>query len=218
MATHAPTRITRSQRAELLRGIYVILNEDNEMLERARAVLDAGVRILQYRAKGSIVAPHLRSLRELTRERDALLIMNDDWRSAAAYECDGVHLGRDDDGFSKVATVRAALPRALIGLSCGSIEEVVHANAEDADYLGVGSVYATPTKLDAGEPIGIDGLCRLARATTIPIAAVGGITLATVSRVRTSGVAMAAVISAIADAADPNRAARDLIARWHAAA
>src|SRR3984957_15497272 len=77
MATHAPTRVTRAARAELLHGIYAILNDEMQTLDLARAVLDAGVNIVQYRAKNGIRSECARALRKLTRERDALLILND---------------------------------------------------------------------------------------------------------------------------------------------
>jgi thiamine-phosphate pyrophosphorylase len=216
MATDAPEKLRRARRAALLRGIYVILNDSGRTLELARAALDGGVRVLQYRAKAGIDAQRLRGLRAVTRERGALLIVNDDWQAALMFDCDGVHLGPEDDGFASVARVRAALPERLIGLSCGTLEEVRAANAGDVDYVGVGSVYATPSKIDAGEPIGLDGLRRLAGATALPVAAVGGITLATLRDVRNTGAKMAAVISAISGASEPERAARDLVSQWEA--
>ncbi len=214
MATHAAL-VTRRRRAELLRGIYVILNEGTRPLELARAVLDAGVRILQYRAKLGIVPERLRALRALTNERNALLILNDDWRAAIEFDCDGVHLGPEDDGFERIAPVREHLSERLIGLSCGTTDEVRRANAAGVDYLGVGSVYATASKDDAGEPIGLAGLQRLASMSNAPVAAVGGITALTLPEVRRSGAAMAAVISMVAAAPEPERAARDLIDAWN---
>ncbi len=214
MATHAPARL---KRAAGLQGIYAILGEEPRVVERVCAILDGGVRIVQYRAKTGIVAETLRRLREITRERDALLIVNDDWRAALDFDCDGVHLGPDDDGFADVARVRAALPECLIGLSCGTPEEVRRANATDVDYIGVGSVYRTQSKTDAGEPVGIDGLRRLARASVSPVAAVGGIDRPRLAEVRATGVAMAALISALANCSEPERAARELVAGWNGA-
>jgi thiamine-phosphate pyrophosphorylase len=207
MATHAPARVTRAERVELLHGIYPILNEGVRTLDLARAVLDAGVRIVQYRAKNGIRSECVRALRELTRERDALLILNDDWRAALAYDCDGVHLGPDDDGFAAVATVRNAMQECLIGLSCGTESEVRDAGDSDVDYLGIGPVFETASKSDAGPPLGIDGLRSLASQTLLPVAAIGGITVARLDEIRRSGVAMAAVISAVT-------ATERLVSRW----
>jgi thiamine-phosphate diphosphorylase len=214
MATNEAALVTRAHRAALLHGIYAIVNEDGRALSIAQVALEAGIRIVQYRAKAGIVAERLQILRDRTRQHGALLIVDDDWRAALAFDCDGVHLGPGDDGFELVSPVRAALGDRVIGLSCGTVEEAERANDEDADYLGVGSVYATTSKTDAGEPIGIDGLQRVAAAARYPVAAVGGIGIAQIDDVRHSGVAMAAVISALASGSDPRAAALELVARW----
>ncbi|HTX58110.1 MAG TPA: thiamine phosphate synthase [Verrucomicrobiae bacterium] len=215
MATHETARLTRAQRAARLHGIYAIVNGDaRDPLACALAALGAGIRIVQYRAKSGIVPDTARALRALTAERGALLIFNDDWQAALAFDGDGVHLGPGDDGFAHVATVRARIGERLIGLSCGTPEEARAAG--DADYLGVGSLYATRSKSDAGAPIGIAGLLAVAAATALPVAAIGGIDASNLPAVARSGVAMAAVISAIADAADPSRAASELVAIWNA--
>jgi thiamine-phosphate pyrophosphorylase len=184
------------------------------MLDIARAALDAGVGVLQYRAKFGIVPEQLRALRSLAADRGAIVIVNDDWRAVKTFDCDGVHLGPDDSGFARVDEVRFALPDAIIGLSCGTIEELIRANAMDVDYLGIGCVFVTSSKADAGPPIGIDGLRALAARTSRPVAAIGGITLQNLADVRDTGVAMAAVISAVSSAIDPQRAARELVTAW----
>jgi thiamine-phosphate diphosphorylase len=214
MATHAPARVSRGRRAELLHGVYVIVNETTRTMELARAVLAAGVRVVQYRAKSGIVAETLRALRDRTREHDALLILNDDWRAAVQFDCDGVHLGPQDDGFADVAAIRAAARELVIGLSCGTLEELRAANDSAADYLGAGPVYATFSKEDAGAPIGIEGLRALVSASRVPVAAIGGIGTAALGEIRSSGAAMAAVISAISDAPEPYRAAAQLMEAW----
>lgn len=216
MATDEITSLTRARRAEKLRGIYVIINEDARAPAFARAVLDAGVKVVQYRAKGGVNLAHIQQLRQYTLAHQALLIINDDWRAALAYDCDGVHLGPGDEGFTGPAPVRAALGDRLIGLSCGTVNEVRFANAQDVDYVGVGAVYATASKADAGPPIGIDGLRAVAAQSWNPVAAIGGIGIAQIDDVRASGVAMAAVISAVASAEDPKVAARALVERWDA--
>jgi thiamine-phosphate pyrophosphorylase len=214
MAAHAAARVTRAQRAARLRGIYAIVNESERAPEIAQAVLDAGVCIVQYRAKQGVVAERLVALRALTQGYNSLLIVNDDARAARDFACDGVHLGPGDPGFADPAALRAGLGELLIGLSCGTVEEARLAGAAGVDYLGVGSVYATGSKADAGEPIGIEGLMRAASATSLPVAAIGGISAANLPQIRSSGVAMAAVISAVAGD-DPYRAARELVALWN---
>jgi thiamine-phosphate diphosphorylase len=214
VAAHALARINRQRRAQLLFGIYAVLNEDSRMFELARAVFAAGVRVVQYRAKRGIVAERLRALRDRARECGALLILNDDWKAAESFDCDGVHLGPGDAGFDCVATVRAALPQRLIGLSCATAPEVDAANTSDVDYVGVGSVYATVSKDDAGAPIGTASLRALTERSHVPVAAIGGITAARIPDVAETGCAMAAVITAISAASRPESAARELVGAW----
>lgn len=214
----ATLKASRVERASRLHGIYAILNQSGpDPLVLARAATRAGVRILQYRAKDGIVAATLRELRAIAHAGDALLIVNDDAGAAVRFDCDGVHFGPDDNGFDSVAAVRATLGERLIGLSCGTVDEALTANAQDVDYLGVGSVYATTSKADAGAPIGIAGLREVARISRFPVAAIGGITADNVGQVARSGVAMAAVISAISCAGDPADAVRKLVSAWQAA-
>jgi thiamine-phosphate pyrophosphorylase len=213
MATHAPSRVTRAQR---LHGLYVIVNDSPNALGLAEAALNAGACVLQYRAKNGAQVARLTALRALTQERGALLILNDDWRAALAANFDGVHLGPGDDGFDDPRAIRDAAPELLVGLSCGTAREVANATEAGADYLGIGSVFATASKRDAGTPIGIEGLRSLAARTTLPVAAIGGIDATNLAQVRRCAVAMAAVIGAVANAVDPRRAADELVAIWNA--
>ncbi|MBV9271276.1 MAG: thiamine phosphate synthase [Candidatus Eremiobacteraeota bacterium] len=201
--------------AQKLRGIYAIVNErGDDTLAVAHAALEAGANVVQYRAKDTFVPAHAQALREITRTHDALLIINDDFRAVRLYDADGVHLGPDDAQFDDVRLIRSALPDKLIGLSVGTVDEAGIANKLDLDYIGVGSVYATSSKPDAGDPIGLDGLRAVAAASRFPVAAIGGVGMPNIEDLRGSGVAMAAVISAISSAADPFEAARELVAAW----
>ena len=199
-----------------LHGIYAIVNEGRrDPIDLTRAILDGGARIVQYRAKQGIVPEHAHAMRRLTRERGALFILNDAWREVSRYDADGAHVGPDDASCAELAQVRTALGGRILGVSCGSEAEARIAQACGADYVGVGSVYATSSKDDAGAPIGIDGLMRIAASTRLPVAAIGGITLGAVPDLRAANVAMAAVISAIASASDPRAATADLVNAWN---
>jgi thiamine-phosphate pyrophosphorylase len=215
MATDEASRLTRAERAARLRGLYGVVNGEDDPLCVARAFLEAGACVIQYRAKHGIVERDVHELRRLTQSRDVLLILNDDWRAARELGCDGVHLGPGDEGFTDVARVRNAFTRGIIGLSCGTLAEVRAADAQALDYVGVGAVYATSSKPDAGDPIGIDGLIRIARATHLPVAAIGGITLTNIAEIAASGVAMAAILSAVARAPDRLAAAQALVRKWN---
>lgn len=201
--------------AQKLRGIYAIVNEaGDDTLAIAHAALEAGATIVQYRAKEAFVPARAQALREITRTHDALFIVNDDFRAVRAYDADGVHLGPDDAQFDDVRLIRSALPDKLIGLSVGTVDEAHVANKLDIDYVGVGSVYATSSKVDAGDPIGVDGLRAVVAVSRFPVAAIGGVAPPNIDDLRSSGVAMAAVISAISSAPDPFEATRELVAAW----
>ncbi|MDQ2865534.1 MAG: thiamine phosphate synthase [Candidatus Eremiobacteraeota bacterium] len=216
MAAYENAPLNLTQRTALLRGIYAIVNDAPAALNVARGALQAGISIVQYRAKAGIKRETLIALRAETARAGALLIVNDDWRAAIEFDCDGVHLGPEDGGLRGAAAIRAAMGERLLGLSCGTLAEAEAAVRTGADYIGVGSVYATASKGDAGEPIGIEGLRRVAAATPLPVAAIGGIDRSRMVAVAASGVAMAAVISAIAECGDPFTAAAELVRLWSA--
>ena len=194
-----------SSKLDQLRGLYVLT--DAQMggghLAIARAALRGGARVLQLRDKSTParqLLPIAREVRRLTREFDALLMINDRLDLALLCEADGVHLGPDD---WPISDVRAAAPRGfLVGASCGTPAEARAAQNAGADTIGIGAVYATSTKTDAGAAIGLDGLRAVMSATTLPCAAIGGIGAANIGAVAQSGVAMACVVSAIAGAGD----------------
>ncbi len=217
MAPHLPP-LTRNARLALLRGPYAIVNDGHgspDPVNIVRACIDGGVRVVQYRAKQGIDAARLRALREITAENGTLLVVNDDIEAALAFDCDGVHLGPDDGAFGGLDLVRERLIDRLIGVSAGTPAEARAAHAAGADYIGIGAVFATASKDDAGAPIGLDGLRAVAAACTLPAAAIGGIGAANLADVARTGVAMAAVISAVASAPDPAAAARELVAIWN---
>jgi len=208
--------VKRANRAALLCGIYVVVNEGSDPVGLAGAALAGGALVIQYRAKRGLDRANAAALRSITHRHGALFIVNDDWRAALDYEADGVHLGPADAPPESLAAIRGALPECVIGLSCGTPDEARLAAVVDADYIGVGSVYATTSKEDAGAPIGIEGLRAAAAATRLPVAAIGGITRERIPEIRAAGVAMAAVISAIAQSGDPAAATRELVRSWNA--
>ena len=203
------------RRSTPLSGIYAIVNDTHaDPVALTRAVVAAGVRVVQYRAKLRFDADHLREMRAITREARALLILNDRWNDVDRYDADGAHVGPDDAQWSELPQIRRALQGRIFGVSCGTPEEARMAQGAAADYLGVGCVFATASKDDAGAPIGIEGLLSVLAVSRVPVAAIGGITAQNLHAVRDTGVAMAAVIGAIANANHPAQAARDLVHAW----
>lgn len=176
--------------------------------------LAAGARTIQLRDKGASARELLaqgRVLRKLTRDRDALLFINDRFDLALAVEADGVHLGPHD---LPVAAVRNAAPEGfLIGHSTDLVEVAREAVGAGADYIGCGAVLPTPTKKDAGEAIGIEGLERIARAVTAPVVGIGGITPTVAQDIaKHSQAAGVAVVGAVMAAPDPGAVVRALLA------
>jgi thiamine-phosphate diphosphorylase len=104
----------------------------------------------------------------------------------------------------------------FIGLSASTVEEALYAEAEGADYLGVGAVYPTGSKSDAGEAIGLTGLAAVCAAVKIPVVGIGGVNASNAADVRRTGAAGVAVISAILSQPDIGEATRKLRAAWEA--
>ncbi len=196
--------------------MYALVDPDRvEPVAFVEALLRGGIRLFQVRAKGGIDGAALAAIVARARAAGGLTIVNDDVRLAEL--ADGVHLGQEDAAALDLVRLRDALRGKIVGLSCGTPQEAGAADPALIDYVAAGPVFATPSKHDAGPPIGISGTRAVSAATSLPCAAVGGIGPATIARVRASGVAMAAVISALV-CDDPETAARELVARWNEAA
>ncbi len=204
-----------------LRGLYVITDAHlcggHESM--ARAALAGGAKILQLRDKTTPARQILtiaRQIRELTWQNDAIFLINDDAQLALQCEADGVHLGEDD---LPVAQARQILgSKKIIGVSASTPDLARAAAQNGANYLGVGAVFGTSTKLDAGAPIGIAGLRAVVDATTLPVAAIGGVSAANLASVLATGAPMACVISALCGAgeAEMEQTARELVALCNA--
>jgi thiamine-phosphate pyrophosphorylase len=199
--------------AGALRGLYAITPETRDtesLVARSRLCLAGGARVLQYRAKGLDAAVALEQARRLAAEcraAGALFIVNDSIDLAEAARADGVHLGRDD---ADPREARRRLPRAVIGVSCyAAPERAREAALAGADYVGIGSVFASATKPSAVRAP-LDAIARAKRAGGLPVAAIGGITPANAPEAVAAGADMLAVISALYDAPDVLAAARAL--------
>ena len=195
-----------------LRGVYALIDPARcEPIAFTEAILRGGIRLVQVRAKGGIDAATLLGIVNRVRDAGGIALLNDD--VSLARLADGVHLGQEDAAAFDLRQIRVALGDRIIGLSCGTPQEARAADPALVDYLGVGPVFATGSKGDAGLPIGVSGVRAVVEASALPCAAIGGITLATLRRVRESGAAMAAVISALPTDA-PEAAARALVEAW----
>src|SRR6266496_978340 len=181
------------------------------MLSVATAALDCGATIIQLRDKTAstrVLIEEGLALRALTRERGALLIVNDRVDVALAIEADGVHVGQDD---MPAALARRLLgPHRILGVSAATMEEAEVAVAGGADYLGVGPIFPTRGKADAGPATGVQLLTELARRYATPLVAIGGITAENTPAVVRAGAAGVAVITAVVNAEDITAASRQL--------
>ena len=186
--------------------------------DQAEAALRGGATAIQLREKsmpaGDIVAIG-RRIAAICRRWNALFIVND--RADVAVECGagGVHVGPDD--LAVPAARRIVGDGRIVGASTGTVDGARRAQAEGADYLGVGSVFATSAKSDAGEPIDIAGLAEIIHAVTIPVVGIGGITADNAAAVLRAGAAGVAVITAVVGQDDIAAAARRLRERIDAA-
>ena len=151
-----------------------------------------------------------RRLRQRVQAAGGLFIVNDRVDVALASEADGVHLGPDD--LSPADTRRLLGPDKIVGVSTGTVEEA-EAAAPYASYFGVGAIFGTRTKSDAGDPIGVERIREIKAAfPSIPIVAIGGITADNIADVSGAGAEAAAVVSAVVGAPEMEAATRNMVA------
>ena len=182
-----------------------------DILTVAKSALEGGATIIQLRDKTASTRQLIEeglALRALTREYRALLIVNDRVDIALAVDADGVHVGQDD---MPTALARQLLgPERILGVSAATMQEAAEAIAGGADYLGVGPIFPSQGKADAGPSTGVHLLTELASTYSIPLVAIGGIAAANAMEVIRAGAAGIAVITAVVNAEDVIAAARQL--------
>ncbi|TMH65823.1 MAG: thiamine phosphate synthase [Betaproteobacteria bacterium] len=187
-----------------LRGLYAVTPEGGDVERKLRLALEGGIALLQYRSK-SINRSRAQAVVGLAREFGVPVIVNDDVELALELGADGAHLGRDDGALS---IARRRLSGKLLGASCYNDLALARAAVQaGADYVAFGSVFPSPTKPQAVRaPL---GLFKEARALGVPLAAIGGITLASAPQLIAAGADLVAVISDLFDAPDIRQRARD---------
>jgi thiamine-phosphate pyrophosphorylase len=172
--------------------------------------------LVQLRDKHSstrAMVDEARALREVLEPAGVPLLINDRVDVALAAEADGVHIGQDD---MAPADARLLLGRtAIIGLSLSTVQQAQTAPLELLDYVGIGAVFATGSKVDAKAPIGVSGLRDIvqavrARKPGFPICGISGINSSNAGAVIAAGADGVAVISTLSLASDPGKAVQDL--------
>ena len=164
-------------------------------LDDAAFAVENGATVVQLRLKGVGTLARV-AMAVGIRRLPAMLVINDDVEAALRCGADGVHLGQTDPGAE-----RAAAAGLLLGISARSVAEAEEAAGVGATYIGAGPVWATPSKTDAGAPIGLPGLAAIAAAVRVPVVAIGGVDAGTAGACIDAGAAGVAVVRAVRDAA-----------------
>ena len=187
-------------------GMYLVMtNPVVGYVRCCEAAVKAGVRMLQLRMKDAPredVVAVARELRKITAGSETRLIVNDDPAAAAEAEADGVHVGQTD---MPVAEVRRLYPSlGIVGKSTHSLAQAIAAQDESPDYIGVGPVWATPTKKIPDPTLGVPNAVAMMRASKCPAVAIGGIVdEAHVTELAAAGFANFAVVRAVCASDDP---------------
>ena len=198
-----------------LHGLYVITDQElrpgRTHVEIAAAALEGGARIIQIRDRNASDREFYKAaleIRRITAEAGALFIVNDRVHIAAAVRADGVNVGQTDLPARAVRRILGS--HALIGVSAADIEQAAQARIDGANYVGLGPVFPTSTKLDAGPVTGLETLKNVVELVNVPVIAIGGIDASNIGSVAATGAACVAVVSAVVCADDMVKATADL--------
>lgn len=182
-----------------IRGYYFIT--DKALSRRGnisdiKSAIKSSVSIIQYRTKNDSTVNMIKEasiIKKLCRK--SLFIINDRIDVAFSIDADGIHIGQGDMPYALVKKILGM--DKIIGVSVNSIEEAVLAEKNGASYLGVGPIFKTSTKSDAGMPSGIKLIKDIKRHSSLPIVAIGGITLENGKSVINAGASSICAISAV---------------------
>lgn len=202
----------------MLRVYFVMGSQDcrgRNPIEVLKEAIAGGITMFQYREKGSglSISETLelgKELRDLCRSHQIPFIMNDRVDLALLLDADGVHVGQEDIPAHEVR--RLIGPDRLLGVSVETPAEAILAKQNGADYIGVGPMYTTSSKPDAGNPVGPDAIASIHHqfSSSPSIVGIGGITAHNALPVMQAGASGVAVISAIAAAENPEKAAKEI--------
>jgi len=194
-------------------GLYVVTDERTDaqsLVATVRAAVAGGTMSVQLRSKhedgGRFVEIGL-VLRRITSAVGALFFVNDRVDVAILTDADGVHVGQSD---ISCLDAKQLMGDKLVGVSVATLEQARQAERDGADYLGVGSIYPTTSKPDV-DMCSLDELERIAKATQIPVVAIGGITVERTVEVLRYGADGVAVVSAVMHAQNPQLAAAGFV-------
>lgn len=199
----------------LTEPIYCILGEalclGRGNIETARQVIDAGVKVIQYREKHKSWREKYAEASQIAamcHDAGVTFIMNDSVDLAIACGADGIHVGQDDAPYSFVR--KMAGPDVLIGVSTNTIDEIKGAIADGADYVGFGPMYPTQSKKDANEVVSAEAIRYALSQKDMPLTCIGGVGPANMARLYKEGFRSFAMISAIISQPDIGAAIRHM--------
>ena len=180
--------------------------------EQVEKAIKGGATFLQLREKKLCYDDFLKqaiALKKITDKYNIPFVINDNVDIAIAVDADGVHVGQKD---MEAGKVRQKLGQnKIIGVSVQTVEQAILAQKQGADYLGVGAVFSTSTKLDASE-VSFETLQKICNAVSIPVVAIGGISQSNILQLKGSGIDGVAVVSAIFAQKDITQATKELVA------
>lgn len=196
-----------SKKRSLLKEIDFYLVTDSGLsrkgtLSDVKAAVQAGCKIVQYREKDKSTKEMVCEASKIKKicEDKAIFLINDRIDVALAVDADGVHIGQDD---MPIKITRKLLgPEKLIGLSASNLEEAIEAEKNGADYVGLGPIFDTSTKKDAGKGIGSAKIKEVGAAIRIPVVAIGGINKENCENVIQNGADSLVAISAVVCSSD----------------
>lgn len=200
-------------------GLYFITDSvlsRNGVREDVKAALRAGVRIVQYREKflpKNRMLDQAMELCKICRQAGALFIVNDFADIAMASGADGIHIGPDDMPLSAARKILGS--EKIIGVSAGSVADAKRFEKEGADYIGLGPVFATQTKSDAGKPVGLSAIKEVNEVLRIPFVAIGGISRDNLDGVLDAGAKSVCMISAILKSKNIEKEVREIMEIMH---
>ena len=196
-------------------GLYLVTDQKlagaNNIVDVVKRAILGGVSVVQYRDKDvdtGLMIKMAEQIYEITKSCGVPLIVNDRVDVMMAIDADGVHVGQSD---MPARLVRSLIgPDKILGVSVKTVDQAIKAVDDGADYLGVGDIFGTATKKDAGLPIGLDVLRAISAVVKVPIVGIGGINDSNAQDVILNGADGIAVISAIVGKNDPKAAAKKL--------